>query len=174
MWDKRKFSGVRKKGKRAAPIKRACERGSRGLVPWQGPGGSATSGEWGKAPRVRRSRTSKTRPVVNRGRANGDGTPDSRARAGHTSQCVAAMGSAPVFFAFQAKKSYPARALPLTCQEEQVPPGLPRSRSLANYGLRYSFSFPYCVLYFRLTYFTAQSFRISTRRALSQTPPPIR
>ena len=33
----------------------------------------------------------------------------------------------------------PARALPWTCQEEQVPPGLPRSRSLASYGAALAF-----------------------------------
>jgi hypothetical protein len=67
------------------------------------------------------------------------------ARADLSSQCVAAMGSAPAFYAFGIK-TYPAKALPWTCQEEQVPPGLPRSRSLANWRCALSY-FYYCFFY---------------------------
>ena len=53
--------------------------GPGGKAPWQGSGGSATSGAWGSVPRARRSRASETSQNVNRGQANADGTPDSRA-----------------------------------------------------------------------------------------------
>ena len=53
--------------------------GPGGKAPWQGSGGSATSGAWGSVPRARRSRASETSQNVNRGQANADGAPDSRA-----------------------------------------------------------------------------------------------
>jgi hypothetical protein len=62
------------------------------------------------------------------------------ARAGFSSQCVAAMGSAPAFYAFGIK-TYPARALPWTCQEEQVPPGPALAFARLIGAARFLFSF---------------------------------